>query len=77
MAFHKKYKQLLALGPDIAIISECAAPELLGQRAPEFAPTSSIWIGGNRHKGLGVFTFGAFQGELSPIYEDDFRSSRQ
>jgi exodeoxyribonuclease III len=72
MALHKKYKQLLALRPDIAVIPECAAPELIAQQAPEFAPTSSIWIGGNRHKGLGVFTFGAFQGELSPIYEDDF-----
>ena len=71
MAFHKKYTQLLALRPDIAIIPECASPELLALRAPEFAPSSSIWIGRNRHKGLGVFTFGAFHGELSPIYEND------
>jgi exodeoxyribonuclease-3 len=72
MAFHKKYKQLLTLGPDIAIVPECAAPQLIAEAAPEFRPSSSIWIGSNRHKGLGVFTFGAFQAKQSPIYQEDF-----
>jgi hypothetical protein len=72
MAFHKKYEQLLALGPDIAIIPECAAPELIATRAPHFTPSSSIWIGGNRHKGLGVFTFGAFKAKQSSVYLEDF-----
>jgi hypothetical protein len=72
MAFHKKYNQLLALGPDIAIISECAAGKVIEQKAPEFQPNSSIWIGSNRHKGLGVFTFRKFKATQSSIYRKDF-----
>jgi len=29
-------------------------------------------MGHNRHKGLGVFTFGDFRGEQSPIYQENF-----
>jgi exodeoxyribonuclease-3 len=72
MAFHRKYNQILKIKPDIAVISECAAPEHMAKLAPRFAPTSSVWIGSNSRKGLGVFTFGAWQGELSSIHEDDF-----
>jgi exodeoxyribonuclease III len=72
MALHKKYEHLLALQPDIAVISECANVELLSVGGPEFKPCSSVWIGDNTHKGLGVFTFGAFRGSLSSIYETDF-----
>jgi endonuclease/exonuclease/phosphatase family protein len=73
MGLHKKYKKLLELSPDIAVISECAAPELIAERAPEFRPNSPpIWIGCNRHKGLGVFTFGAFKGKQSSVYQKDF-----
>jgi exodeoxyribonuclease III len=72
MALHKKYEHLLALRPDIAVIPECAHPDLIAERAPEFLPSWRDWIGHNRHKGLGVFTFGDFHGKLSPIYKKDF-----
>jgi endonuclease/exonuclease/phosphatase family protein len=70
MGFQRKYEHLLALRPDIAIIPECANLERLSENAPTFKPSSSIWIGENPRKGLGVFTFGAFGGFLSHCYED-------
>ena len=72
MALHRKYERLLSLQPDIAIISECASAELVAQKAKSFDPHSSIWIGDNRNKGLGVFTFGSFKAMLSPMYKDSF-----
>jgi hypothetical protein len=44
MEFHNKYESLLALGPDIAIVPECANIELLKNSSPDFKPTSTIWI---------------------------------
>jgi exodeoxyribonuclease-3 len=70
-AFHKKYEHILVLKPDIAVIQECADVHILRRAAPQFAPTSAIWIGDNDQKGLGVFTFGPFRAELSTIYRDN------
>jgi hypothetical protein len=76
MALHDKHEHLLALAPDIAILPECASIEIMREKAPDFLPSSSIWIGDNQHKGLGVFTFGAYRGERSDIYTDGSESSR-
>jgi hypothetical protein len=38
-AFHRKYRNLLELKPDIAVIPECANVELLSRKAPDFQPT--------------------------------------
>jgi exodeoxyribonuclease III len=72
MALHDKYEHLLALAPDIAVIPECANVDLIREKAPNFVPSSSIWIGDNRHKGLGVFTFGPCKAEQSAIYQSEF-----
>ncbi len=72
MALHDKYKHLLALKPDVAIIPECANVDLIRKKAPDFVHSSSIWVGDNCHKGLGVFAFGAYKAELSAIYEGRF-----
>lgn len=65
MAFHRKYERLLDLEPDIAIIPECAEPDVLRQKAPDFAYGDCEWRGTRYpetgvypHKGLAVFTFG-------------------
>jgi exodeoxyribonuclease-3 len=71
MALHRKYEHLLALRPDVAIISECGNPEVLAKKALNFKPSSSVWIGENPNKGLATFTFGAFRGTLSTSYQDD------
>jgi exodeoxyribonuclease-3 len=72
MAFHKKFEHLLELRPDIAIIPECANPDVLTQKAPTFVPSARAWIGDNPNKGLGIFTFGSYRGALAPIYRADF-----
>jgi exodeoxyribonuclease III len=72
MALQDKYEHLMALTPDIAIVAECANVDLMRKKAPRFFPTSSIWIGDNQHKGLGVFTFGSFTAKQSEIYKDHF-----
>lgn len=72
MAFHNKFEHLLALKPDIAVISECADRGIVSRKAPTFNPSSWAWIGDDPNKGLGVFTFGAFRGRISPNYRKDF-----
>jgi len=72
MAFHRKFERLLQLRPDIAVVPECADPNVLARKAPGFAPTTQTWIGDNPNKGLGVFTFGSYCGSLAPIYRPDF-----
>src|SRR5262245_33237528 len=71
MAFHRKYDALLALEPDVAVIPECANPGLIERSAPQFKPTSMVWVGDWRHKGLGVFTFKAFSAVEQPNYRAD------
>ncbi|MBY8976893.1 endonuclease/exonuclease/phosphatase family protein [Rhodobacteraceae bacterium NNCM2] len=62
MALHRKMEALMALRPDIAVISECAEPETLAARGgPELGEGSCVWMGRNRHKGLGVFAFGGYR----------------
>lgn len=58
---HQKYQILEALQPDIAIIPECAAPNILQIKAPDFKFNQCIWDGRNSNKGLGVFSFGDFE----------------
>ncbi len=58
--FHRKLEALLALTPDIAIIPECSSLDILQTKAPHLSPTSSVWIGDDPNKGLGVFSFGPY-----------------
>jgi len=57
-ALHTKYEHLLALKPDIAIVPECAEPDIVRRRAPGFSFSDCEWSGANPDKGLGVFAFG-------------------
>ncbi len=68
MALHRKFDALLALEPDIAVICECADPSTLRERGLEL-DHDPVWIGRNRHKGLGVFAFNGHRVELAePFY---------
>jgi exodeoxyribonuclease-3 len=57
--FHRKIGALMELRPDVAVISECAEPELLATRGdlPEMS-SAPVWVGDDPNKGLGVFAFG-------------------
>lgn len=61
MALHRKLEALISLGPDIAIVSECANPQrLLARGAPESEVGKPVWVGDNRDKGLAVFGFNGY-----------------
>lgn len=54
MALHRKAAPLMALAPDIAVIAECASPDVLAARGLDLP---GLWTGDNPNKGLGVFAF--------------------
>lgn len=64
-ALHNKFDPLLALKPDIAVISECAEPEVLARKCdlPAFS-AQPIWSGGNPNSGLGIFFFNGAAGHI-------------
>lgn len=74
MAFHRKVEAVLDLNPDIAVICECAEPDLLRDKSEcDWLPENPVWIGVNRHKGLGIFAFNGFKVRLSEPYFPSFR----
>jgi exodeoxyribonuclease-3 len=73
MALDRKVEGLLALKPDIAVVSECAGPEKLRARGAAWMQREPVWIGRNRHKGLAVFAFNEFSVRLAPSYHPSLR----
>jgi hypothetical protein len=71
-ALHQKVKPILALQPDIAVISNCAYPEAVAGQAPEFEFTDAVWIGRGKKKGLGVFSFGEHLTVASTAYDPKY-----
>ncbi|HEX8791138.1 MAG TPA: endonuclease/exonuclease/phosphatase family protein [Polyangiaceae bacterium] len=61
MGMHRKLEALLALRPDIAVLSECASPDVHAARPVFDAATSYAWNGRLPTKGLAVLTFGDFR----------------
>lgn len=62
MALHRKADALLSERPDIAVISECAHPDILAKRGETaLADCSTLWMGTNPNKGLGVFAFNDYK----------------
>src|SRR5260370_29352 len=68
MALDRKAEGLLALKPDIAVISECAEPERLRARGAGWMESDPVWIGRNPHKGLAVFGFNGHAVRLAESY---------
>jgi hypothetical protein len=73
MALHKKTEPLMSLRPDIALIAECANPDYVLKKAPQFKFTDAVWIGHSPHRGLGVFSFGAYLTVASTTYDPQFK----
>jgi exodeoxyribonuclease-3 len=74
MALHRKFDALLSLRPDIAVIAECAKPEILQQRMDfPLILEKTVWVGSNPNKGLAVFAFNDYKISLSELYEPEFR----
>lgn len=70
--FHEKLGHLQDLKPDIAVISECARPEVLARKGSLpafFAPP--VWTGKYPNKGLAVFFSGRAAGRLHNVFVSD------
>jgi exodeoxyribonuclease-3 len=61
MAVHKKWELITRLKPDLAILPECAAPDVIAAKSSHFTFTDALWQERSRHKGLGVFSFGGLR----------------
>ncbi|WP_156959009.1 endonuclease/exonuclease/phosphatase family protein [Labrenzia sp. DG1229] len=70
MALHRKVEALLSQKPDIAVVSECARPDILAERGvTDLEACSVLWMGENPHKGLGIFAFNDFTvSRVEPFY---------
>ena len=74
MALHRKVDALLALEPDLVIVSECAEPNLLAEKSEtNWIERRPVWIGNNRHKGLGVFAFNEISVQLVSSFDKNLR----
>jgi len=73
MALDRKVGGLLALKPDIAVISECAEPTRLKARGAGWLESEPVWIGRNPHKGLAVFAFNGYGVRLCEQYHAPLR----
>ncbi len=74
MALERKVETLLALRPDIAIVSECAEPGRLQARSTSaWLEATPVWIGRNPHKGLAVFAFNGYRARLAENYQPTLR----
>lgn len=69
MALHRKFDALMALRPDVAVISECAEPERLQAKSErDWIEGEPVWVGRHADKGLAVFCFNGYQATLDPAY---------
>lgn len=64
MAFRKKAAFILAHKPDILIIPECEHPDKLTFTGNTLQPTDWLWMGDNKNKGLGIFSYSHFTFKL-------------
>lgn len=64
MRVHDSWARILDLRPDVAILSECARPEILFRRVDASKLSAAHWTGRTPHKGLAVLLFGRARGRL-------------
>lgn len=57
-ALRKKLHKLLPLKADVYIIQECENPANSQDLSYKHWATGSLWVGNNKHRGLGVFSSG-------------------
>ena len=61
MAFRKKAAAVLAYKPDIVVVQECEHPDHLLFDTDTPKPRDTLWFGTNKHKGLGIFSYGNYR----------------
>lgn len=65
MAFRKKFDNIRAFDPDVMIIQECEAPDVIRKHLGD--SYQILWIGDNARKGLGVFVRQSIGAELLQV----------
>ena len=73
MKFREDYKLIFPLKPDILIVPECEDIQKINLDLFSNTVTDSYWIGDNKSKGLGVFTFNGFKIKLYQNYNDKYK----
>jgi exonuclease III len=73
MAFRKKAGIILMHKPDILVIPECEHPDKMIFGADNPSPTSILWFGSNRNKGLGIFSYCNLRLKLVPGHNADLK----
>lgn len=63
MRVHDSWAQIVEVRPDVAVLSECARPEILFRRVDASSVRAAFWTGPSSHKGLAVLFFGRTRGE--------------
>jgi exodeoxyribonuclease-3 len=74
MAFRKKAELILSHNPDIIIIPECEEPEKIFRHPVSQKPTSYLWFGNNKHKGLGIFSYNGYTLKRRRNHNPEFRT---
>src|SRR5262245_18991257 len=67
---HDKLHDLVDLAPDVAVLPECACPEVLLRRVPPAALglRDLLWDGTHPSRGLAVATFGSWRACTSSVH---------
>ncbi len=73
MALPRKWDALMALRPDVAVISECANPDVLAEKGIATMPDTCLWMGKSQHKGLGIFSFNNYRLRRFESFMPNFR----
>lgn len=73
MALHRKLDALASLRPDVAVICECANPEIVRAKSESRLSDSVVWVGENKNKGIAVFGLGPWRVRLDNAYDPSIR----
>ena len=72
MGLHRKWEALVGLEPDIAVVAECARPEIVERKLGRSLETQdALWVGRQDQKGLAVFSFGPWSAHLDSGHTAD------
>lgn len=73
MAFRRKAGIILEYKPDILVVQECEHPDKLKFSDGIIKPTDILWIGENKNKGLGIFSYSNFRFKLHRSHNPEFK----
>jgi exodeoxyribonuclease III len=73
MAFRRKAHLMMAQRPDLLIVPECEHPDKGLFADCDIKPSSQLWFGHNRNKGMGVFSFGELSLRVRRMHQPNFR----